>query len=134
MVNMPDLVAGKTGKNSCIFFVISHILITYTGVMMCAEKLRHMLRAGICFETAFLHGTHKKASADADAFSKVYDKVKSSFSVSFAFCKIYETLGNHPFFWRRFKILVLYLTSTSFMKSIKSSSSINAIILSAVNR
>ena len=125
---------AKQAKKILHFFVISHILITYTGVIMCAEKLRHMLRTGICFETAFLHGTHKKASADADAFSKVYDKVKSSFSVSFAFCKMYETLGSHPFFWRRFKILLLYLTSTSFRKSIKSSSFINAIILSAVNR
>jgi hypothetical protein len=61
MVNMPDLAAGKTGKKILHFSVISHILIMYTGVIICAEKLHHMLRTGICFETAFLHGTHKKS-------------------------------------------------------------------------
>lgn len=89
---------------------------------------------GICFVAAFLQYTHKKASADADAHNKSYDKAKSSFSVSFVFCKMYEILGNHPFFRRPFKILLLYFTSTSFRKSMKSSSVVNAIILSAVNR
>lgn len=76
----------------------------------------------------------KKASADADAHNQSYDKAKSSFSVSFAFCKMYETLGSHPFSWRRFKILLLYLISTSFRKSMKLFSFVNVTILSAVNR
>lgn len=134
MVNMPDLAAGKTGKKFLHFCVILYILIVCTGVIICVGKLYHMLRTGICLRQLFLHDTHKKASALADAYSKVYDKAKSSFSVPFAFCNIYEILGSHPFFWRPFKILLLYLTSTSFRKSMKLSSSVNVIMLSAVNR
>ena len=108
---------------TCAYYV-------YMGSILCKKAfvLAYALLQSFCTART------KKASADADAHNKSYDKAKSSFSVSFAFCKMYETLGSHPFFWRRFKILLLYLISTSFRKSMKSSSFINAIILSAVNR
>ena len=93
---------GQNRQKFLHFCVILHVLIMCTWVVFCVKKLSywHMLCCSL-----FARHAQKKASADADAHNKSYDKAKSSFSVSFAFCKMYETLGSHPFFWRRFKIL-----------------------------
>ena len=137
MANMQDLMTGKTCKNFCISlqFCIYGLCVRVWFVQKnCKTWLTCASYWHMFCRSIFVQHAQKKASALADAYNKSYDKAKSSFSVSFAFCKMYETLGSHPFFWRRFKILLLYFTSTSFRKSIKSSSFINAIILSAVNR